>query len=83
MATNGYIPMTHTPAHESLCSYTTISVDLDGGKKESGKPTAPMPCSGADVREAATHIAHHIESAGQVMALAIFFGLVIGGCYAH
>ena len=64
-------------------SYTTISVEMDGSKQKAGKPSPPMPCSAVDVREAATHIAHHIESAGQCIALAIFLGLIIGGCLAH
>lgn len=63
--------------------YTTISVEMDGGKRPEDKRSPPRPCSAVDVREAATHIAHHIESAGQCIALAIFFGLVIGGCLAH
>ena len=63
--------------------YTTISVEMDGGKQSKGKPSTPMPCSAMDVSEAATHIAHHIESAGRVIALAILFGLIIGGCLAR
>jgi len=63
--------------------YTTISVEMDGGKQKTDKPSPPMPCSAADLRESLGHLAHHIESAGQFIALAIFFGLVIGGCLAR
>lgn len=58
---------------------TTYTVETHYNPPPGPKPK-PLPLSGVDVREAATHIAHHIESAGQCIAIAIFFGCIIGGC---
>jgi hypothetical protein len=60
---------------------TTFTVEVPKNETDAVGPPEPTPCSGWDVCNAVTHIAHHIESAGLTIALAIFFGLVVlGGC---
>ena len=63
-------------------SSTTFTVTPKPGEKhwadEHGLEQQPI--SSLDIREAGTHIAHHIQDAASVIAVAILLGCIVNGC---